>query len=302
MQPATTTASYAALLRDAEAVLTAAGVATPRLDAEVLVAAARGGDRAALYARLHDEAPESVARRCGDLVTRRAGREPVAYLTGVQEFWSLPFAVTPDVLIPRPETELLVETVCALTGAPGAGMSICDIGTGSGCIAVALARELPAAQLCATDRAPAALAVARQNAVRHGVAQHIAFACGDLFADLDAAQSFDVVVSNPPYVADDAALPPEVCREPRGALFAGPDGLAVVRRLLAAAPARLRPGGRLVIEIGGGQAEAVRQLAAAHFDRVQVLPDLAGIPRAVVLSAARAQPGAARIRGAGRDG
>ncbi len=271
------------LLRAAEAALRRAGVPTPRLDAEVLLGRAMDADRTLLFSRLGDEVPASIATRFASFVARRCRREPVAYITGAQEFWSLSFAVTPAVLIPRPETELVVEAVRALVAEEPSAPAVCDVGTGSGCVAVALARELPGARLWATDISPAALAVAQRNAAAHGVGEHIAFACGDLFADIDPAVRFDVVASNPPYVADGAVLPAEVACEPAIALRAGHDGLDVIRRLLRTAPSRLRRGGWLVMEFGFGQAKAVRDLAAAAgFDRVCTETDLAGIPRVLI--------------------
>lgn len=289
----------AALLGAASARLAAAGSETARLDAEVLLAHALGTGRSGLYARLRDEIDGAAAVRFDALLARRARREPVAYLTGEQEFWSLPFAVTPDVLIPRPETELIVSTAARArprperhAGGADAPFAILDLGTGSGCLAVALAREWPDARVTAVDLAPAALEVARRNADRHGVGARIAFLAGDLYAPLPAGASFDLIVSNPPYLALGDAASPEVAFEPRAALFAGADGLAVIRRLIAGAPARLRPGGMLLVEIGQGQADAVLALAAAAGLRARAEPDLAGIPRLLVAQ----PPGTARGR------
>jgi release factor glutamine methyltransferase len=310
MEVALATATYAELLRDGETQLCGAGISTARLDAELLLAMAMSTDRAGLFVRLRQTAADDVARRFGGLIDRRARREPLAYITGVQEFWSLPFAVTPAVLIPRPETELLVEVVCRLVRAelstpstpiltfPREGgrdpegsalersdreLWICDVGTGSGCIAIALARELPGARIVATDMSADALAVAAANAESHGVGERIAFARGDLFAALAENARFDVVVSNPPYLAPGDAVSPELAFEPRGALAADMDGLRVIRRLIAAAPDRLRSGGWLVMELGHEQAARAQALAhAAGWSRVSVEPDLAGIPRALV--------------------
>ncbi|MDX2168407.1 MAG: peptide chain release factor N(5)-glutamine methyltransferase [Deltaproteobacteria bacterium] len=273
----------AALLAAAAPRLAAAGIDSARLDAELLLADALGLDRSRLFARLRDAVPEPAAQRFAALIERRRRREPLAYLTGGQEFWSLRFAVTPAVLIPRPETELLVELALALRPRPE---RILDVGTGSGCIAVALARELPAAQLTAVDLSPDALAVARQNAAAHGVIARIGFVHGDVYAALPADADFDLIVSNPPYLAPADAASPETACEPRAALFAGADGLDVVRRLLAGAVARLRPGGHIMIEIGQGQADAVLALAsAAGLRDARVVPDLAGIPRTLVAAA-----------------
>lgn len=273
----------AALLGGAAPRLAAAGIDSARLDAELLLAHALGIDRTRLFARLREAVPAIAADAFAALLERRLRREPLAYLTGEQEFWSLRFAVTPAVLIPRPETELLVELAQRLRPAP---RRVLDVGTGSGCIAVALARELPGAQLTAVDLSADALAVARRNAAAHGVAPRIEFAAGDVYTGLPEAAVFDLIVSNPPYLAPGDAASPEIDFEPRTALYAGDDGLDVVRRLLAGTGARLRPGGHILIEIGLGQADAALALAAAAGLRdATVAPDLAGIAR--VLCAAR---------------
>jgi release factor glutamine methyltransferase len=334
--------THTELLRAGAERLRAAGIDTARLDAEVLLAFALGVERAGLYTRLHAAAAADVTARFGAFVDRRARREPVAYITGVQEFWSLPFAVMPAVLIPRAETELLVEIVCRLMRAPldsadesrsaggrsgpstrsgrtvdglsdgsdfgGAGRTlesvsdgpdsvrpepvdgrrrvICDIGTGSGCIAIALARELPAAHVVGLDISAAALRVAARNAAAHGVGDRVELVASDLFDGLDSDARFDIVVSNPPYLRPGDATSPELAREPPAALLAGADGLAVIRRLLAAAPTRLRPGGWVVMELGCGQDAAVRELAqAAGFTDVAVEADLAGIARVLLARA-----------------
>lgn len=278
--PMTTAAE---LLRGGTARLSAAGIDTSRLDAEVLLALAMQTDRAGLYARLQQDSALDIEQRFTGLVDRRARREPIAYITGEQEFWSLRFAVNPAVLIPRPETELLVEVVCRIAAESGGVQSLCDIGTGSGCVAVALARELKGAHIVAIDVAPAALAVAAGNAAAHGVSDRIAVIHSDLFAALDGAARFDVIVSNPPYCRPGDPVSPELAFEPQSALTAGSDGLDVVRRLIAAAPARLRRGGWLAMEMGRGQDGAVRALArAAGLTEVDIAPDLAGIPRVLM--------------------
>lgn len=270
----------AALLRAAAERLAAAGIETARLDAEVLLAHALGIGRAALYARLRDEVAEPPAFAA--LLARRQRREPVAYLVGAQEFWSLPFRVTPEVLIPRPETELIVASWRAALPPGRTPATALDLGTGSGCIAVALAHELPALVVTAVDLSPAALAVARRNARRHGVAARITFLAGDLYEPLPVEATFDLIVSNPPYLALGDAAAPETAFEPRTALFAGADGLDVIRRIVAGAPSRLAPGGALLVEIGAGQAAAARALAAAAGLAARVAPDLAGFPRLLV--------------------
>jgi release factor glutamine methyltransferase len=281
---------YAQLLHSSERRLRGVGIDTARLDAEMLLALAAGLGRTGLYGQLHISASSDVETHFAALLDRRARREPIAYITGVQEFWSLSFAVTPAVLVPRPETELLVELARRSvgpdqvgSGAESDGRWICDVGTGSGCIAVALAQELPDARVVAVDVSTAALAVAARNAAEHGVADRVYCVESDLFDGLDPATRFDVIVSNPPYLRPEDFLSPELAFEPRAALAGGPDGLDVIRYLVAAAPARLRAGGRLIMEFGCGQDAAVSTLArAAGLTDVQIAPDLAGIPRALV--------------------
>ncbi len=239
---------------------------SPRLCAELLLAHALGCERIRLYTR-HDEVPGPAALDAfRELVRQAAEGRPIAYLTGTKEFFALPLEVTPDVLIPRPETEILVERTIDLVRKASGPRRILDLCTGSGCIAIALARHLPDATLLASDVSPAALAVARRNAARHGVADRIEFRAGDLFEPwrTPPAAPCDIVVCNPPYVATvDAPVAPQVrAWEPHTALFAGPDGLAVIRRVLAEAPARLTSGGHLLLEMGFDQAPAVRRLAA----------------------------------------
>ena len=254
--------------------LTAAGVDTPRLDAEVMLAHVLGVGRAALVVE-RDRPVEGPAVQAFQAAVRRraVGREPVAYITGVKGFRHLDLAVDSRVLIPRPETEHLVE---AALGLP-AGARVADVGTGSGAVALALKDERPDLDVVGTDTSADALAVARANAARLGL--DVAFLHGDLLA---GAEDVDAVLSNPPYVEEGAALAPEITRhEPAAALYAGPDGLAVIRRLAAAAgasPARL-----LALEVGAGQAAAVADVVrAAGFAGVAVVPDLAGIERIVV--------------------
>ncbi|MGH7788867.1 MAG: peptide chain release factor N(5)-glutamine methyltransferase [Candidatus Binatia bacterium] len=294
-------------LRAATEQLSAAGIDTARLDAEVLLAAVLGLDRTALYVRLRDPIDDATDERFVLAIERRARRQPVAYITGVQEFWSLPFAVTPAVLVPRPETERIVEIICARArpstssgrteacGPPssnaavrpepveGPPLTICDVGTGSGCIAVALAKTLPEIRVTGLDVSADAVEIARRNAATHGVDDRLELVVSDLFAALPPERRFDVIASNPPYLAPDDPISPEVQFEPRGALWAGGDGLAVIRRLLAQAPLRLAADGWLVMEIGAGQAEAVADLArAAGLRHVSIEADLAGLPRVLV--------------------
>lgn len=254
------------------------GLESPRLEAELLLAHVLGGERLDLYTQGDRPlvAPELDAYRT--LLRRRAAGEPSAYLTGAREFYGLAFEVGPAVLVPRPETELLVDRAREL-----APRRILEIGTGSACIAVTCARRLEDAALVATDVSAAALEIARRNAERHGVADRIRFLEGDLFAPLDPAGRFDLIVSNPPYVAEDLrgqARDGDALRhEPRGALFAGADGLAVLDPLVAGAPARLAEGGTLLVEIGEDQEDAVLERARRVFARAEVRRDLAGHPR-----------------------
>jgi release factor glutamine methyltransferase len=262
----------------------AKGIESPRLDAELLLASALGVDRLRLYLDFEKPVVEEERARFRALVRRRGEeRVPVAYLTGRREFWSLPLAVTADVLIPRPETETLVEAVVARAGRRDVARTALDLGTGSGAIALALASEWPAAQLVATDLSDAALAVARKNAESLGLAGRIDFAAGDGFEPV-AGQRFHAIVSNPPYVAeaDAASLAPELRHEPRLALFAPGDGTAQLRRIAAGAPAHLVPGGLLALELAPAQAADVTQcLGAAGFDAIAEHRDLAGRVRAV---------------------
>lgn len=242
-----------------------------------------------LELRLNESQPVEGERlgRAEVLLARRAQREPLQYLLGTQEFCGLEFEVAPEVLIPRPETEGLVEAAARL--APAGRPVIADIGTGSGCIAVSLARRLPQAVLYATDCSEAALRVARRNAERLGAAGQVTFLEGDLLEPLRAnglAGRVDILVSNPPYIAerDWETLQPEVrLYEPRTALAAGEDGLAVYRRLVRESAGLLRDGGWLVMEIGQGQAEPIRALmdATERYGTVDIRPDQTGIPRVV---------------------
>jgi release factor glutamine methyltransferase len=274
------------LLRWTQEFFAARGIDTARLDAEVLLAHALGIERLRLY--LEFEKPVTADERATfrELVRRRAEqRVPVAYLTGQREFWSLKLSVTPDVLVPRPDTETLVEAVLARW--PGATASVLEIGTGSGAIALALATEKPEASFVATDVSAAALAVAARNAAALGLEGRVRFAEGDLFAAVPEGR-FDAIVSNPPYVARSAApgLAPELGHEPEGALFAEDDGLALLRGIVLAAPARLAPGGLIGLELDPAQAETVAAwLEAAGFGEVTSHRDLGG--RVRVLTATR---------------
>ena len=263
------------------------------LDARLLAQHVLGWATEKYFVDFTLEEPPSFAERFESLVARRVAREPYAYIVGHEEFWGLQFEVTPAVLIPRPETELIVEVALELLadrelrdGARRASRArICDIGTGSGCLAVAIARARPDAGVTAVDISPAALAVARGNAERHGVASRVEFCRGDVFGRVGG--TFDLVVSNPPYVAerDRPTIQAEVGQyEPAEALFAGADGLDVIRRLVADAPAHIETGGYLVFEFGFGQADAVADLLsqAPELETIELRRDLQGIPRAAV--------------------
>lgn len=291
------------LLADATAFLAGQGVPSPRLDAEVLLAHAMGGSRTELY--LYDSlAPHQHQRDAfWHTLKRRARREPGAYITGVQEFWSLEFMVNRHVLIPRPETERVVELALELLGSYPAPR-ILDLGTGSGCIAVALASQLPQARVWACDVSVEALTVARTNAAAHNVAGRITFMRADMRQRLPegAAPTFDLIVSNPPYIAgpEFAALQAEVRDwEPRLALDGGQDGLDFYRRLLQDCPVQLRPGGWLVMEVGSTQSEAVMRMAKSqdNLSECRLSYDYAGLPR--VVSVRRHSP---VERGGGGDG
>lgn len=264
------------------------------MDAEVLVRHALGGwDRARLLSH-RDEPVDALAGIALEaLLERRERREPISLILGRREFWGLEFRVTRDVLTPRPETELVVEeaVACAAHFPAGASPSIADVGTGSGCLAVALAIELPAAHFVATDVSETALSVARENAARHGVAHRVRFEHTSL---IGSAKDLPLVVSNPPYVptGDLAALPPEVrVFEPVSALDGGADGLDVVRALLAAASESLLPNGWLVFEFGDGEEPGVRAaIAASALELVRIRTDFQGIPRVAVARRLRAAP------------
>jgi release factor glutamine methyltransferase len=266
--------------------LASRGSESPRLDAEVLLAFVRGCQRIALYTAFDVPVNDDERARFRGLVKRRGEGEPVAYLVGSKEFFSLPFGVSPAVLIPRPETEGLVIRVIDICQSAGEQARIVDVGTGSGAIAVTLAKRMPRATFVATDISPAALAVARDNATRHGVADRIEFVECDLLDTPAAVGPWDVIVSNPPYVREDEfdALPRDVrLHEPRTALVSGPTGVEVIGRLAAAAAKTLAPGGWLLVEVGPSTATAAEQVIAAHAELVPepTLKDLAGLPRIV---------------------
>lgn len=276
--------TIAEALRKASQRLAGAGVGTPGLDADLLLRHVLGWDQARLVASADESVPLDSATRFEALVARRSQRVPLQHLTGAQAFWRHEFRVTPDVLIPRPETEAVVEQALArLRGTPRP--RVVDVGTGSGCIALSLAAELPCAEVHATDVSAAALAVARENARRLDLGDRVRFHEGDLLRPV-AMLAFDLVASNPPYVdpASRASLQPEVRdHEPGLALFPPGEPLSVYRRLAPEALEALRPGGWLVVEVGVDQARRVAEiLAAGGLAIEQVVEDLQGIPRTLV--------------------
>lgn len=277
--------SLAALRRAAESLFQQADLDTPRLDADVLLAHCCGCERHVLYLDGSSRLTGDARRRFVSCVNRRLSGESVAYITGIKEFWSRDFEVCPDVLVPRPETELLVEEALrCLDGTMNAAPRVLEIGTGSGAITITLACERPDAFFLAGDISRKSLAVARKNARRHGVSSRIRFFCGDMCASVSGR--FDLLLSNPPYLSwhdCDALSRDGLCREPRKALVAGPVGTECHRALIAQAPDRLVAGGRLIMEIGDGQRRSLEELfrAAPAFHSVTFRADAAGIDRVV---------------------
>ena len=283
--------------------LESASIPSSPLAAELLLIHVLGRDRTWLYTHPENPLDSATVQDYFALIGRRAAGEPTQYIVGRQEFWGLEFEVTPAVLIPRPETEHTIEAAIERLGAAkrNADLRIADIGTGSGCIAIALAKEFPKAQIIATDISPAALEVAQRNAIRHNVENHIHFAEADLLApklspqessdsplatshSLHPHRLFDLIVSNPPYIANSeaATLQREVREhEPQIALFAGPTGLEIYSRLIEQAESHLMPGGVLILELGYGGAERVREMIGARsaWSNASIINDLAGIPR-----------------------
>jgi len=266
--------------------LTSAGVPSPRMNAELLIMFTLECDRAYLYAHPERELTPDETQRYDEALARRATGVPAQYITGHQEFWGLDLIVSPAVLIPRPETEHVLETVLVLAKADRRDrpsphdVRLVDVGTGSGAIALALAKELASAEIHATDISSEALEVARANAARHELTSRITFHRADLLNGLPHGE-FDFVVSNPPYVgeSEEDSVQLEVRKfEPRNAVFAGPTGLEVIERLIPQAQTALRPGGWLVFEISGTIAEAVRHRLAGWAE-IQLTNDLQGIAR-----------------------
>ena len=255
------------------------------LDARLLAQHVLGWSTERFLIDAREPVPDGFAPRYDALVARRVTREPLAYIVGIREFWGLELEVNADVLIPRPATELIVEAIQELFPDRSVPLSIADVCTGCGCVAVAIAHERPSATVSGTDISRPALAVARRNAARHGVADRVTFTHGDLLAGISG--TFDAIVANPPYVIDRArpALQPEVRdHEPSVALFGGIDGLTLVTRLVAAAPGRLRPGGYLIFEFGLGQDVEVEDLldASPELTLAGMRRDLQGIARTAI--------------------
>ena len=291
--------SIRAVLKRGIEQLRTARISSFTLAAELLLLHATGRDRTWIYSHPEEVLSEEIATQFFELIRRRASGEPTQHLTGKQEFWGLEFGVSPDVLIPRPETEHLVEVALDRLAVrevragrdprlTGRGVRIVDIGTGSGCIAIALAKELPGAEVYATDISVKALALAKKNALRHGFQERIRFLESNLLGSLSSVK-FDLITSNPPYIAlsEAESLPVEVRdHEPREALFGGPEGYEIYGDLVLQASKQLKPGGLLVLELGYKSLPAVRPLLdRSEWANVGVTKDLAGIDR--VLSAER---------------
>jgi len=280
--------SIAEIIREVSRKLESAGVPEARREAGSLLSFILGKNRTFLISHAEEQVDENSFDQLREFVERRATGEPLQYITGVQDFYGREFRVTPDVLIPRPETELLIEAALQIVGDSGAAPFICDVGTGSGCIAITLLCEVVHGRAMAIDKSPAALEIAKLNAQNLSVADRAAFVVSDCFSSLNSHDhKFDLIVSNPPYVAEAAlaGLQREVRdHEPMVALSPGPDGLSVIRRLIEDAPAFIKPGGHMLMEIGFDQGEAVTRLVnEGAWTLREIRPDLQGIPRIVVL-------------------
>jgi release factor glutamine methyltransferase len=275
--------SIGEVLREASQILQNAGVPEARREAGSLLSFVIGKDRTYLIAHADDELNDAHVDQFREVIERRAAGEPLQYITGTQDFFGREFRVTPDVLIPRPETELLVEAALEVNKPRSL---ICDVGTGSGCIALTLLCELGHARAVALDKSPAALEIAKFNAQKLAVADRAEFVVSDCFDSLDR-HDFDLIVSNPPYVSASvlSGLQREVRdHEPLIALSPGPDGLSIIRRLIQESPKFLKPHGHLIMEIGFDQGEAVQNLIDTNiWQLLEVRPDLQGIPRIVLL-------------------
>lgn len=278
------------------------GIESPRAGAEILLAHSLGLRRIDLYLRYDQPLVADELGHFKALIKRRADREPVAYIVGTKEFWSIELTVTPDVLIPRPETECLVEA--ALTFLPETGeadtdfqpLNVLDLGTGSGAIIMALAKERPGHFFAAADISPSALAIAAQNACNHHLEDKIAFFCADWLTSIkDSRPVFDLIVSNPPYIRshDMAGLAPEINRyEPQKALDGGTDGLDQVRLIVAGAGNHLKPSGHLLLEIGYDQKDDVKKIVEQQggYGRIDFISDYAGLDRVAVIGKGSREP------------
>jgi release factor glutamine methyltransferase len=278
--------SIVQILREASRILENSSVPEARREAGSLLSFVLGKDRTFLISHAEDPVDEDSLDQLRRFVERRAAGEPLQYITGVQDFYGREFRVTPDVLIPRPETELLVEAALQLVGETAP--LLCDVGTGSGCIALTLLCEIGNARAVAIDKSPAALEIAKINAQHLSVADRALFVVSDCFNSLDSPEyEFDLIVSNPPYVAESAlkGLQREVRdHEPLVALSPGGDGLSVIRRLIEEGPAFTKPNGHMLMEIGFDQGEKVESLInGSAWSLREIRPDLQGIPRIVVL-------------------
>lgn len=270
------------------------GSPSPKVDAQVLLSHVLGENRTWLYMNAHRPVDDAERETFRALVARRAQGEPVAYLLGSVGFWTIDLAIDPRALVPRPETERVVELAIAFTEqfAPR-DWKIVDVGTGSGAIALALASALPEATVLAIDLHSDALDLAKENAETLDLRERVRFACGDLLTPLGGrADVVDMIVSNPPYVGDDDPELEDAVRshEPHAALFGGPDGLAVIRRLLPQAAQSLRPGGVLLMEFGARQGASIAALAKKHFADVRIEKDFAGLDRVLVAQKAGKLP------------
>jgi release factor glutamine methyltransferase len=259
-------------------------IESPRLDAEVLLSHILGRERIYLYVHFDEPLEPAELARYREAIKQRVQRVPVAYIIGEKEFMGLTFRVTADTLVPRPDTEILVQAAIERLRARGDAPRFADIGTGTGAICLSVLHFLPKAQADTVDISPAARAVAEENAAALGASDRVTFHTGDLLAPL-AGQCYDAILSNPPYIPDGdiAALAPEVrLKEPHTALAGGKDGLDFYRRLMADAPALLKDGGFLAVEVGIHQAAPVAALAVPSFSRTEILKDYAGIERVVI--------------------
>jgi release factor glutamine methyltransferase len=277
-------------IQNAASQLTAVGITLARLDAEVLLAHVIKKNRAWIFTHMHDPLDASSRTAFDTAVQRRTKREPLQYIVGFQEFWGLDFRVTPDVLVPRPETELIIELAIKLAGSMNGLPTIIDLCTGSGCIAVSLAKTLPQAIVLALDASAPALAIAEENSALHAVTNRLRFFEGDLLQPLEKLGLFgkiDLIVSNPPYVqtGEYSALQPEVRDfEPQLALVAGPQGIAFHQRIIDAAPVYLKRHGALIMEMGMGQADLLCDMVRQSNTLISpaIFKDLAGIERVLV--------------------